>query len=904
MRLTVRVPTGSGCFFQFTRSKGINVMRITTHTPSQKTDRSAHVSIAIVAAFWCIFLFAQPAWCVQHGPGLGKTTFTQSELYKPVFQFPVSVVGDQMTQAAMHNGYLIIPAKSSPGGRISVWNVSNPRAPVLVSNTLDQAIAKTHGMSFFGDLVTIRSDGGTMLWDLQNTAAPRKISSFRGQDTAIGCHYTAPYIYTGGEGPSTNLISKSAGGLTVWDATNPLSPKQVKYLHMPQLVGFPCGAVNVVGNLMVVSGSYDANAGHVLLDISNPVNPIILDVIRRSGPSTYTALINGGRLYNGSSNIGSASARNLSIYDLRDPLRITLLRDVPLPVGSGGLARAIWIQDNFAHAADPVGNKYMKVDIANFTIAASPLMPGKNSEFAVPCGNWAFVGQSIITSERVAQGAFVVPNQTLPDNRGPEVNMVNPLDGAVKRALTSRVGITLTDQIDTRSVNSNTFIIRPVGGLALNGKYTNQQGILNFFPNSPLLANTTYEVIVPVGGVKDVSGNAVSVPFRSVFSTGSAVTSSSPTITAQPANQSVIAGQAATFSVAASGTAPLAYQWQKGNLNIPGATGASYTTPATTITDTGAAFRVIVSNALGSATSASATLTVTAAPTTQTNGAAFVSQSVPAAMNAGQAYPVSVTMLNSGTSTWTAAAGYRLGSQNPQDNVTWGMERVLLASGDAIAPGQSKTFTFNATAPATAKIHNFQWRMVREGVMWFGALSTNVGVTVSAGTTVPQQTPYGGVAWAIPGTIQAENFDVGGEGVAYHDVDVSNIGGAYRTGGVDLFGGHDGGTIIGATKAGEWLEYTVNVAVAGNYQFEARVSSIDSGGKFHVEFNGVNKSDTITMPAYTGTMTWTTLTRTVSLTAGQQVMRIALDGNGSNNAEVVNLNHVRLTAAGMPTGTG
>jgi DNA-binding beta-propeller fold protein YncE len=398
----------------------------------------------------------------------------------------------------------------------------------------------------------------------------------------------------------------------------------------------------------------------------------------------------------------------------------------------------------------------------------------------------------------------------------------------------------------------------------------------------------------------DIAGTTTASSAVSVVVKGATV---APTITTQPASRSVIAGQAATFSVAASGTAPLAYQWQKGNLNIPGATGASYTTPATTITDTGAAFRVIVSNALGSATSASATLTVTAAPTTQTNGAAFVSQSVPAAMNAGQAYPVSVTMLNSGTSTWTAAAGYRLGSQNPQDNVTWGMERVLLASGDAIAPGQSKTFTFNATAPATAKIHNFQWRMVREGVMWFGALSTNVGVTVSAGTTVPQQTPYGGVAWAIPGTIQAENFDVGGEGVAYHDVDVSNIGGAYRTGGVDLFGGHDGGTIIGATKAGEWLEYTVNVAVAGNYQFEARVSSIDSGGKFHVEFNGVNKSDTITMPAYTGTMTWTTLTRTVSLTAGQQVMRIALDGNGTKNNEVANLNYIRLTIQ-APTGTG
>jgi hypothetical protein len=179
-------------------------------------------------------------------------------------------------------------------------------------------------------------------------------------------------------------------------------------------------------------------------------------------------------------------------------------------------------------------------------------------------------------------------------------------------------------------------------------------------------------------------------------------------------------------------------------------------------------------------------------------------------------------------------------------------------------------------------------------------------ITVGTTPSPTAQAPYGGSAWQVPGTIQAENFDVGGEGVAYHDVDASNHGGAYRTGGVDLYAGHDGGTIVGATKAGEWLEYTVNVATAGNYTLEARVSSIDSGGKFHVEFNGVNKTGTITMPAYTGTMTWSTQTRTVSLAAGQQVMRIAFDTNGTTNAtlaEVANVNHIRLVAQ-TPVGTG
>jgi hypothetical protein len=86
-----------------------------------------------------------------------------------------------------------------------------------------------------------------------------------------------------------------------------------------------------------------------------------------------------------------------------------------------------------------------------------------------------------------------------------------------------------------------------------------------------------------------------------------------PSITTQPSNQTVTAGQTATFSVVAAGTAPLTYQWQKNNSNMSGATSASYTTPATVSGDSGAMFRVIVTNSVISITSNSATLTVNAA---------------------------------------------------------------------------------------------------------------------------------------------------------------------------------------------------------------------------------------------------------------------------------------------------
>ncbi len=85
-----------------------------------------------------------------------------------------------------------------------------------------------------------------------------------------------------------------------------------------------------------------------------------------------------------------------------------------------------------------------------------------------------------------------------------------------------------------------------------------------------------------------------------------------PSITTQPSNQAVSVGLTATFSVAASGTTPLTYQWQKGTTPIAGATAASYTTAATTSSDNGSQFEVVVSNSVGSITSNAATLTVTA----------------------------------------------------------------------------------------------------------------------------------------------------------------------------------------------------------------------------------------------------------------------------------------------------
>jgi hypothetical protein len=112
----------------------------------------------------------------------------------------------------------------------------------------------------------------------------------------------------------------------------------------------------------------------------------------------------------------------------------------------------------------------------------------------------------------------------------------------------------------------------------------------------------------------------------------------------------------------------------------------------------------------------------------------YMTQVVPTSMTAGSSYPVSVTFRNTGTTTWTSAGLYRLGSQNPQDNSTWGLNRVNLPA--SVPPGNEVTFTFYVTSPSSAGTYNFQWRMVQDGVEWFGDTAPNVVIDVSSSSDI------------------------------------------------------------------------------------------------------------------------------------------------------------------------
>ena len=150
-------------------------------------------------------------------------------------------------------------------------------------------------------------------------------------------------------------------------------------------------------------------------------------------------------------------------------------------------------------------------------------------------------------------------------------------------------------------------------------------------------------------------------------------------------------------------------------------------------------------------------------------------------------------------------------------------------------------------------------------------------------------------AAAIPGQIEAEDYNTGGEGVGYHDTTAGNTGGAYRSDNVDMIyePAEGGSPIVGWTATGEWLNYDVDVQTAGNYDLQLRVARGTTGnGALHLGIDGVNITGTVSIPDTGDWSSYTTLTvKGIPLSAGAHVLRLTFDSPG------INVNWINFTLA-------
>jgi len=221
----------------------------------------------------------------------------------------------------------------------------------------------------------------------------------------------------------------------------------------------------------------------------------------------------------------------------------------------------------------------------------------------------------------------------------------------------------------------------------------------------------------------------------------------------------------------------------------------------------------------------------------------------------------------------------------PVNNATFTAPATLnLTANAADADGTvSKVEFYNGAVSLGADLtspYAFNWSNVAAGTYTItakatdnsGAVTTSSAVTVVVNSVTPTQTPYGGVFGTIPGAIEAERYDLGGQGVAYNDVTPANEGGAFRTDAVDVEP-FSGGFDVGYIAANEWLEYTVNVS-AGSYKIEANVAAIAAGKTFRLELDGITIANfTVPNTGAWGTFQLTTVNN-VTLTAGQKVLRL------------------------------
>ena len=260
-----------------------------------------------------------------------------------------------------------------------------------------------------------------------------------------------------------------------------------------------------------------------------------------------------------------------------------------------------------------------------------------------------------------------------------------------------------------------------------------------------------------------VSNSAGSVTSNAVTLMVNAA-AAAPSITTQPVNQTVTVGQTATFTVVATGTAPLSYQWQKNGTAISGATSASYTTAATTSSDNGAQFVVVVSNSAGSVTSNAATLTVNAgavaplittqpanqtvtvgqmatftvvatgtAPlsyqwqknTTAISGATSASYTTPATTSADNSAKFVVVVSNTAGSVTSNAATLTVNSAATAPSIT------TQPASQTVTVGQTATFTVVATGTAPL---SYAWRKNGTAISGATAASYTTPATTSSDT--------------------------------------------------------------------------------------------------------------------------------------------------------------------------
>jgi len=462
--------------------------------------------------------FSRPEGTIPNDPQSDSTVDIPLSSWPDGLVSPTMLDGHQINQPQVFNGYLVV------GGNEEFWffDVSDPTAPEELSSFSTPgrtgAEAESHTVSFarYGDTYYMVTIGGKGIdtWDVTDARAPEHVGKLAVPGTNYGDYTEAvwgvawqgQYIYVG----ATN------NGIKVVDATDPHNLSIVGEVPTSQFGGVSAGPVEAVGNVLVVMTPKES-AGIATLDITNPTEPT------RLASFTSSTISYIGMFY-----------RHWAF--LISPLRVWDVLSDPRNIGSGsspiaqmdhGGAEYMSFSDNYlflGHVRTEIGgtpgaSKIKLSDSGSMQLESNVWgrqdRNGLNDDqFTIPIGNLLVLGDD----QAPYAGWVIAAHDTEPDSLPPVVDTVIPKDQSTV-ATSSRIGISFTDNIELATVDSASFIVRPVGGQPLAGKYSVRMGVVNFDPDEELEPSTEYEVVLPAGGIADYVGNTLGAEWKSTFST-------------------------------------------------------------------------------------------------------------------------------------------------------------------------------------------------------------------------------------------------------------------------------------------------------------------------------------------------------------------------------------------------
>jgi hypothetical protein len=425
--------------------------------------------------------------------------------------------GKQINQPSVINGYLVI------GGNEEFWiyDVSNPASPRQLSSFTTPnrtgAEAETHSISYarYGNnfyMVTI-GGRGIDIWDVTNPMMPRHLKQLAIPGTNYGDYTEAvwgvtwqgQYIYVG----ATN------NGIKVVDAANPSAPTIVKEVPTSMYGNVSAGPVEAVGNVLVVMTPKESG-GVATLDISDPTNPVRLASFTTDtayigafyrryvfliGVRAWDVLTNPRSIGTGASPLGRLTTEGSEYMSFSDDYMF--LGHLRTEIGGTPGASKISVTD--PRNMRVVSRVWGRLNLGNLN----------DDQFNFPIGNLLVIGDD----QSPYPGWFLAVHQAEPDTKPPVVDTVIPNNQATAVSTKTRIGVSFSDNTELATVNAASFIVRPVGGQPLPGKWGVRNGVLNFDPDQDLQAATTYEVVLPKGGIADLVGNTLAAEWKSTFTT-------------------------------------------------------------------------------------------------------------------------------------------------------------------------------------------------------------------------------------------------------------------------------------------------------------------------------------------------------------------------------------------------